>query len=126
MASFVWMLLAEPTYNRTRRAALAWRARILSQEALRNVSRFSSSAGAFCLRMITGATFYFKDASTQSNGAVKSPKQTTRLGLFLAAFWPLPTANSHGTVIPLKTQLVYRVRVACRDKLELHRLHFAT
>ena len=45
---------------------------------------------------------------------------------FLAAFWPLPAANSHGTVIPLKTQLVYGVRVARRDKLEWHRPHFAT
>jgi hypothetical protein len=40
VASFVWMLLAEPTYNRTR-LALAWRARILSQKTLRNVSRLS-------------------------------------------------------------------------------------
>jgi hypothetical protein len=34
----VWLLLTEPTYNRTRRAALAWRARILSQKALRSES----------------------------------------------------------------------------------------
>jgi hypothetical protein len=33
------MLLTEPTYNRTRRVALAWRARSLSQKALHNVSR---------------------------------------------------------------------------------------
>jgi len=46
VASFVWMLLAEPTYNRTRLAALAWRARILSQKALRNVSRLSPGFGA--------------------------------------------------------------------------------
>jgi hypothetical protein len=47
----VWMLLAEPTYNRTRRAALAWRARILSQKALRNVSRLSPGFGAsLCAR----------------------------------------------------------------------------
>jgi hypothetical protein len=32
MASFVWMLLAEPTYNRTLPTARAWRARILSQK----------------------------------------------------------------------------------------------
>ena len=70
MASFVWMLLAEPTYNQTHLAALAWRARILGQKAPRNVSRFSSSVGAFCLRMIVRAMFYFKEASTQSNGAV--------------------------------------------------------
>jgi hypothetical protein len=35
------MLLAEPTYNRTRFAALAWRARILSQKALPNVPRLT-------------------------------------------------------------------------------------
>jgi len=29
MASFVWMLLTEPTYNRTPDTALAWRARKL-------------------------------------------------------------------------------------------------
>jgi hypothetical protein len=46
VASFVWMLLAEPTYNRTRRAALAWRARILSQKAVRTVSRLSPGFGA--------------------------------------------------------------------------------
>ena len=38
------MLLAEPTYNRTRPIALAWRARILSQKALRNVSRITFSS----------------------------------------------------------------------------------
>jgi hypothetical protein len=41
MASFVLMLLAEPTYNQTHLAALAWRARSLGQKALRNVARFS-------------------------------------------------------------------------------------
>jgi len=41
VASFVWMLLAEPTYNRMRLTAFAWRARILSQKAPRNVSRLS-------------------------------------------------------------------------------------
>jgi len=56
----------------------------------------------------------------------KSPKQTTCLELFFGRFLAASDGNSHGTVIPLKTQLVYRVRVACRDKLELHRLHFAT
>src|SRR4026208_915502 len=34
------VLLTEPTYNRTLRAALAWRARYLSQKARRTVSRF--------------------------------------------------------------------------------------
>jgi RimJ/RimL family protein N-acetyltransferase len=43
MASFVWMLLTEPTYNRTRFRALAWWARNLSQKALRNVSPFSTA-----------------------------------------------------------------------------------
>src|SRR5205085_10777991 len=38
------MLPAEPTYNRTR-LALAWRARILSQKTLRNVSRLSPGLG---------------------------------------------------------------------------------
>ncbi len=32
MASFVWMLLTEPTYNRTPGTALAWRARKLNQK----------------------------------------------------------------------------------------------
>jgi hypothetical protein len=36
----MWLLLTEPTYNRTRRTALAWRARILSQKALPNVAPF--------------------------------------------------------------------------------------
>ena len=67
MASFVWLLLTKPTYNQTHLAALAWRARILGQKALGNVSRFSSGVGAFCPRM---TTFYFKEASTQSNGGV--------------------------------------------------------
>src|SRR6266545_3959800 len=38
VASFVWMLLTEPTYNRTRLTALAWRARNLSQKAPPNLS----------------------------------------------------------------------------------------
>ena len=59
MASFVWLLLTEPTYNQTHLAALAWRARILGQKALRNVSRFPSGVGAFCPRM---TTFYFKQS----------------------------------------------------------------
>jgi hypothetical protein len=45
------MLLAEPTYNRTRFAALAWRARILSQKALLNVPRLTR------LRAAAGAGF---------------------------------------------------------------------
>lgn len=47
MASFMSMLLAEPTYNRTRRAALAWRARNLSQKAQRTVSRFRQNRAVF-------------------------------------------------------------------------------
>jgi hypothetical protein len=43
VASFVWMLLTEPTYNRTRLTALAWRARNLSQKAPRNLSPFSTA-----------------------------------------------------------------------------------
>jgi hypothetical protein len=35
------LLLTEPTYNRTRRAALAWRARSLGQKALATVSRIA-------------------------------------------------------------------------------------
>jgi hypothetical protein len=45
MASFVWMLLTEPTYNRTRPTALAWRARNLSQKTLRNLAAFSTARG---------------------------------------------------------------------------------
>ena len=35
MASLMWMLLTEPTYNRTPDTALAWRARKLSQKTYR-------------------------------------------------------------------------------------------
>jgi hypothetical protein len=40
MASFVWMLPTEPTYNRTLFWALAWRARNLSQKTPPTVSVF--------------------------------------------------------------------------------------
>jgi hypothetical protein len=39
MASFVWMLPTEPTYNRTRFTALAWGARSLGQKTAPTVSR---------------------------------------------------------------------------------------
>src|SRR5437868_1741550 len=142
MASFVWMLLAEPTYNQTHLAALAWRARILGQKALRNVSRFSSSVGAFWSlaradnQKLPAARFFEATPSLRSrrvNARLSRSGPKTSIwamgtgplplpvwekiaknrqhasDCFLAAFWPLRTANSHGTVIPLKTQLVYRV-----------------
>jgi hypothetical protein len=40
MASFVWMLPTEPTYNRTLFDVLAWRARNLSQKTPPTVSAF--------------------------------------------------------------------------------------
>jgi hypothetical protein len=39
------LLLAEPTNNRTPRAALAWRARILSQKALSTYHPFRPTEG---------------------------------------------------------------------------------
>jgi hypothetical protein len=45
MASFVWMLLTEPTYNRARLTALAWWARNLSQKAPPNLSLSPTGGG---------------------------------------------------------------------------------
>ena len=62
----MWLLLAEPTYNRTRRAALAWRARILSQKALPTVSPFSSTRGGRLARPKNGPEGLLEGASSLS------------------------------------------------------------